>query len=340
MKYTGKLVILGLLAALLWLPLQTARALDLSDSGPFFGENVTLEAGETFNGDLVVFGGSVTIEEGATVTGSVVLIGGSLSMNGEVRADVVVIGGAVSLGAESHTFGNLVTVGAPVSRAEGARVDGDVVNNPKKPSVTVPEIPKPVAPEPNAIVNGLVKFFWDVVNVFVRSLVFALLAALLVLFLPEQMRRVGEVIPARAIYSGAMGLISILLFITALVALLLFSFLLVTIILTFPTAFILLVIFIAGGLFGWFGLGTEIGLRLATALKIEMPLPLAAGLGTFLLTLVGNGFGLIPCVGWMVPSLLTLVSLGAVFMTRFGTKPLFSMASPVAAESVPPAENV
>jgi len=340
MKFTGKLVILGLLAALLLLPLQTASALDLSDSGPFFGENVTLTEGETFNGDLVVFGGSVTIEEGATVTGSVVLIGGSLSMNGEVRADVVVIGGAVSLGAESHTFGNLVTVGAPVSRAEGARVDGDVVNNPKKPSVTVPEIPEPAVPEPNMIVNGVVNLFWNVVNLFAQSIGFGLLAALLVLFLPQQTRRVGEAIPAQPAWTGAMGFISILLFIVALVALGLFSVLIITLFLTIPVIIILSIVFAAAAIFGWIGLGTEIGLRLGTALKTEFPMPLAAGLGTFLLNLIGSGFGLIPCVGWVVPTLLGLVSLGAVMMTRFGTRPLSILATPAPVESVPPAETV
>jgi hypothetical protein len=315
--------------------------MSLADSGPFFGENFTLNSGETFTGDLVVFGGSVTIENGATVTGSVVLIGGSLAMDGEIRADVVVIGGAVSLGAESHTFGNLVTVGAPVSRADGARVDGEVVNNPKKPSVTVPEIPTvPVTPQPNTIVNGAVNLFWNVFNLFAQSFGFGLLAALLVLFLPQQTRRVGETIPARAVYTGAMGLLSILLFVTAIVALALFSILIITLILTIPMIVVISVVFAAAAIFGWIGLGTEIGLRLGTALKTDFPLPLAAGLGTFLLNLVGNGFGMIPCVGWVVPTLLGLVALGAVFMTRFGTRPLVIFATPAPVESVPPAETM
>jgi hypothetical protein len=135
-----------------------------------------------------------------------------------------------------------------------------------------------------------------------------------------------------------MGLVSVLLFVTAIVALALFSILIVTMILTIPMIIALATVFAAAGIFGWIGMGTEIGQRLAIALKTEMPLPLAAGLGTFLLYFVANGIGFIPCIGWVVPTLLGLVALGAVFMTRFGTRPLAMTAIPAPVETNPPAE--
>ncbi len=340
MKILAKFTTLLILATLLFLPLQAVYAQGIDD-GPFFGESVTLESGETFSGDLVVFGGSVTIEQDATVTGSVVLVGGSLVTDGEVRGDMVVVGGAVSLGASAHVVGNLFAVGAPISRAEGSRVDGGVLNNPKKPSVATPEvIVPPEVPQPAALVDGAVNFVGNLFSLFFQSIGFGLLAALLVLFLPEQTRRVGEAVPAQPAWAGAMGLGSILLFITALVALALFSVLIVTMFLTIPMIIAISVIFAAAVVFGWVGLGTEIGLRLAAALKTEFPLPLSAGLGTFLLHLGANGFGLIPCFGWVVPTLLSLVSLGAVFLTRFGTRPLSITVAQAPVESAPPAETV
>lgn len=339
MKTLAKFTTLFILAALLFMPLQVVYAQGLDD-GPFLGESVTMKSGETFSGDLVVFGGSVTIEQDATVIGSVILVGGSLAADGEVRGDMIVVGGAVSLGANAHVFGNLFTVGAPINRVEGARVDGGVLNNPKKPSAAAPEVvATPAIPRTSALFDGVLGFFENVINLFFQSLGLGLLAALLILFLPGQIRRVGEAIPSQPAWAGAMGLGSILLFITAIVALALFSILVVTLLLTIPLIVGISVIFAAAMVFGWVGLGTEIGLRLAAALKTEFPLPFSAGLGTFLLHLVAGGLGMIPCIGWVVPTLLSLVSLGAVFLTRFGTRPLLVTATQASVESAPPAET-
>ncbi|GAB4485787.1 MAG: hypothetical protein Fur0016_11110 [Anaerolineales bacterium] len=337
-KNMVKLTTTCLLTALLFLPLGTAQARGLDD-GPFFGESVLLKSGETFQGDLVIFGGSVTIESDATVNGSVILIGGSLVADGDVRGDMVVVGGAVSLSSNAHIFGNLFTVGAPISRAEGARIDGSVLNNPRKPAAAAPEVVvTPALSRPGSIFDGAMNFVGKVFSLFFESIGFGLLAALLILFLPQQARRVGEAIPAQPAWAGALGLGSILLFVTAIVALGLFSVLIVTMFLTIPLIIGITVIFAAAMVFGWVGLGNEIGLRLGTALKTEFPLPLSAGLGTFLLYLGSGVFGLIPCVGWVVPTLLSLVSLGAVFLTRFGTRPLLTMTeTPI--EPVLPAQT-
>lgn len=321
MKTMMKLNVFFLLFALLVWPSYAVQAKGLND-GPFFGESVSLSDGETFEGDLVVFGGSVTIEANAVVQGSVIVIGGSLFSDGEVRGDVVVIGGAVRLDENAHITGNLSTIGAPVSRAEGARVDGSILDNPQRPSLLAPEASTQAASGPRTVLESVLGFFGQVLNLFLQSVGFGLLAALLVLFLPQQTRRVGEVIPTQPAWAGAMGLGSLLLFITALVALALFSVLIVTLPLTLPLMLGIAVIFASATVLGWVGLGTEIGLRLETAFKTTFPLPLSAGLGTFLLNLVSSGFGLIPVLGWIVPALLTLIALGAVFLTRFGTRPL------------------
>lgn len=328
MKKMMKLAVSILLFALVALPLQPVQAKGL-DEGPFFGESVTVRGGETFPNDLVVFGGSVTIEAEAAVNGSVIVIGGSLSANGDVRGDVVVIGGAVSLGERAHITGNLSTIGAPVSRTEGARIDGSVLYNPPRPSTPVPDAFAPGLRRPPALLEGMFGLVGKLMSLTLQSLGFGLLAALLVLFLPQQTRRVGEAIPAQAAWAGAMGLGSFLLFITALVALLLFSILIITLPLTLPLMLGIAIVFASALVLGWVGLGTEIGLRLETAFQMHLPLPLSAGLGTFLLSLAANGLGLIPLIGWVAPTLLTLMALGAVFLTRFGTRPLAAAAQPM-----------
>ena len=333
MKIAGKFAVLILLAALIFLPLQAVQAKGLAD-GPIFGENYTLKSGETLNEDLVVFGGSVSIEKDAKVNGAIVLFGGSFTLDGEVSKDVVVMGGAVKLGAKAHIRGNLVTFGAPVDRDEGAKVDGDVINNPSRPDL--PLIPSdPSLPNVPRVVGNYTNPFLEALGVLVQSIVLALLAMLIALFLPIQMQRVSDGVVTQPFVSFGMGLLTLIMFIVVIVALALFSVFIITLFVTVPLIFVVSVLFTAGMVLGWLALGAEVGVRIAQMFKREWPLPLAAGLGVFLLNLVAN----IPCLGGILSSLLAFAGLGAVLLTRFGTRPAVLVATPAAVEVNPPAEN-
>src|SRR6266545_4976709 len=150
MKLTFKFFTLFILLALLLMPATSAYAQGPNpDSGGrvIFGSNYTVESGDTFNGDLVVFGGNVTIEEDANLNGNLVVIGGTVKSNGETKGDVVVVGGQVNLEKAALVTGDLVTIGGQLERAEGAKIEGDVVNN-VAPNITFPSgrIP-PTAPD-------------------------------------------------------------------------------------------------------------------------------------------------------------------------------------------------
>jgi hypothetical protein len=334
MKITGKFAVLILLAALILLPLQAAQAKGLAD-GPIFGENYTLKSGETLNEDLVVFGGSVSIEKDAKVNGSVVLFGGSLTMNGEVSKDVVVMGGAVKLGANAHIHGNLIPLGAPIDRDANAKVDGDVITPPTRPNLsTAPSVPS-TPNMPNIVLSYLDRFF-NVLGILGLSIVLALLAMLIALFIPlQQMRRVSDGIVTQPLVSFGMGLLTLIMLIVVVVALGLFSLFLITLFVTGPLLIVVFALFTVGIALGWLALGTEVGFRIAQMFKGEWPLPLAAGLGVFILNLVAS----IPCFGGLFLGLVGLAGLGAVFMTRFGTRAAALAATPVVVESAPPAQN-
>jgi len=75
-----------------------------------------------------------------------------------------------------------------------------------------------------------------------------------------------------------------------------------------------------------------VGQRLAGALKLVNLSPaVATGLGTALLSLVVAAISWVPCVGWIAPTVLAAIGLGAVTLTRFGTQPYFpsSPAAPI-----------
>ena len=67
MKKTFRVLTLFAFLTFLLLPTGTAQAQGPNPDGGrvIFGNNFTLESGDTYSGDLVVFGGNVTIEEEA-----------------------------------------------------------------------------------------------------------------------------------------------------------------------------------------------------------------------------------------------------------------------------------
>jgi hypothetical protein len=91
---------------------------------------------------------------------------------------------------------------------------------------------------------------------------------------------------------------------------------------------ILIPISLLGGLilvvawfFGRVSLGMEVGRRIGNAFHKDWPVAVDAGLGTFALVLVIDGVGsLVPCVGWIIPTLVGILGLGGVILTLFGTR--------------------
>lgn len=356
------LFVMLVLLTLALLPLQTAQAQGLAlpdrDGGVIIGSSYVLKDGETltggmvviggsalleagsiFYGDLVVIGGSSTIEEGAQVNGAVVTIGGSLTIDTEVKGDVVSIGGPTLLEKNTHIRGDLVTIGGPVQKTEGAQVDGELIDNPTPPTRPGrPEVNIPAIDTPRFDID--VNPFWEAFWLFARSIGYGLLAMLIVLFLPQHTRRVSEAAVRQPLMAGGMGILSYILFVVVIVALALFSVLIITLILTIPLIVVVSLMLGAAMAFGWIALGTEIGVRLIGLFNREVPLPVSAALGTFLMTLVADGVGFVPCVGWIVPFVLTVLGVGAVAMTRFGTQMPSITADQAEVEYVPPADTL
>ena len=332
-----KYSILILMAVLLILPFQGVQAKGLSD-GPIIGTNYTLKSGDSLNQDLVVFGGSVAIETDAKVNGALVMFGGSLTLDGEVTGDTVVLGGAVKLGSKAHIHGNLVTFGTAVSREVGAKVDGDTITNPTSPSMpsspgmpSVPGVTSPANNNPNPFWRGLV--------ILVQSIMLGLLAVLIAMFLPNHMRRVADAVVTQPLVAFGMGLLTVIMFIVAIVALAIFSIFIITLIVTIPLIVIVSIAFAAASVLGWLALGMEVGIRIPTLFKSEWPLPLAAGVGVFILNLVAQSVSFIPCIGGLLAGILGIAGLGAVFITRFGIRP-GTPALPAVVNVEPPAQQV
>jgi len=304
-----KKVLSALLIALA-LPLAftaTAFASHCNTAQSVFGNSYTLSNGQTLNSNLVVFGGNVTIEENAAVNCTVVVFGGNVDIAGSVAEDVVVIGGSVNLDSTATVTGQVATVGGSTSRAEGATVKGGETQG----FGNLPVV-RPVVIDRFGILGPV----WGMLTAIFNAIALGLLALVVVLFWPDHTARVSAAITNSPGATGGLGLLTliavpILLVVTAITICLI------------PFTLIGALLFVMAIIFGWIALGMVLGARLSAALNLRNLSPaVSAAMGTTLFTLVSSIVQIIiPCVGWLMPFVLACLGLGAVTLTRFGTRP-------------------
>jgi hypothetical protein len=271
------------------------------------------------------------------INGDVVVIGGNLTISSTINGDIVIIGGQALLTETALIKGDIATIGGNVEKEPGAEITGTVTNNappvisaPDVPNVpNIPNIPNvpnvPETPEVNVNVNPV----WSVVGKIGQAFLVAIVGMLLTLFLQPQLDRAGASMIRQPVIAGGYGL---LVFIILPVAVVIMT---VTIILI-PIALIVALVAPLAWLFGMIALGQEVGDRFTKAINQTWAPVLSTGFGTFLLMLVVGLVGMIPCVGWLPSFLVTLVAIGGVAMTWFGTRNAPGM-TPLEIIEVPPA---
>jgi hypothetical protein len=310
-KLLYSLLVFLLIAA--FLP-STVSAKTLNDDKVVFGGTFKLSEGDTLNGDLIILGGTATLVQDSTVTGDIVLVGGALTSGGTVNGNVIVVGGSAHLKSSAYIFGDLITASSSVEQDSGATIAGSVKQNftipfpvpfsgNKQPS---PDI-KPGITVPN--LNPLL----ETSRIGFRSFGVAILAMLLAMILPNSLKRVIHPILTAPIIAGGFGLLTV--FLTPIVLVMIA----ITII-GIPIALLGILVLAFASFLGWAAIGTEIGNRIARGFKSQWHIAVSAGVGTLLLTLVSEFIGIIPCLGWVIPFLVSIIGLGAVFLTKLGTR--------------------
>lgn len=314
----------------------SALAKGLHEDKIVFGGTYTLESGEVLDGSLVVFGGSATLEENSRVEGDAVILGGTLDAQGEITGSVIGIGGLVTLGNAATVEQDVVVFGANLDQSLGAEVGGEVINGIAGPLSL--DFPRRIgAPRFQLSFSPFFEFAWFML----RAFLWAILAVVLVLFLPRQFAQISQTAIHQPLISGGLGLLTVFILPVILLVLL------ITLICSPLSLLGMLLLAVAWG-FGLIALGLEVGNRLAAMVKQDWAPALSAGVGTLLLILVLNGLqAVIPCLGWVFPALAGVIGLGAVILTRFGTKAYpvngFSTLAPApvpATPWVPPVEEM
>lgn len=309
MKILKSLLFLLAVLALLALP-GTAFAKGFGDDKIVTGGSFTLESNDSLDGNLIVLGGVVSTQEGSTVTQDVVLLGGTLTIGGLVKGNLVGIGGVVTLEDSAVIEGDVATVAASLHQAPGAEIQGQVVTGFRIP----PVFPRGLAlPQ---VLNTAFDFspVWSALWFLFRTFLWAAVAALIVILLPQNTDRAARAIVSQPLIAGGVGLL------TAIAAPLVLILLAITILLI-PISLLAGLALAVAWLFGRIALGMEVGRRIGAALSKDWPAAVDAGIGTFALAFVVDGIGsLVPCVGWILPALVGILGLGGVILTAFGTR--------------------
>ncbi len=300
------------------------------DSPIVFGQNYTLNTGQTIK-NLLIFGGNAVIMQDSTVTGNIAVFGGNLNISGTVQGGITAFGGNITITDTGVVIGTINAIGGNRFISPNARV-GQVTTNFGQ--IQIPTVVFPFGQ--SVFFNPAISF---VGAVFI-SLIMAALAVVIALFLPAPTTNIARTITGEPIISGGVGILTII------IAPVIFIVLAVTILLL-PLALLFFLVFIVTLLFGWIALGLAVGDRMAELFSTRWAIPVSAGIGTLVLTLVGalvlaitgGNFWTLCCIGVPVVLLLNMVTLGGVVSSRYGsqvystrTRPL----PPVPPSSVPP----
>jgi len=336
--------VLFLLLVLIF-PSHSAQARGLSQGRVIFGEDFTLSAGQTLQGDLVVLGGNLTVEKDAVVLGSVALLGGNaeiaagariegdmalfggnVDLAGSVTGNVAIFGGQVSLSKTAVVNGDVAAVGGQVHREEGAQVRGQIITNVPLPRVDIPPSEATVPPAPPLPTVDLrvgLAPLWRAFKIFYQAVAMGMVAMLVALFLQPQMSRVSQAVALQPLIAGGVGLLTLIVVPVALVLLG------ITIILL-PVSLLGVLLLVLAWLFGVIAVGQEVGERFTQMLNQTWAPVLTAGFGTFLLMLVSGIVATIPCIGWLFPFAVGILGMGGVVMTSFGARTALSLTAPAA----------
>jgi len=306
-----------------------------------FGCNVIIAPGARVSGDVAIFGGNVTLEAKSQITGDLVIFGGNVDTAGEVTRDIAVFGGNVILESSAVVGRDVVAFGGYVQQKEGASVHGRVSRGTSFrgfPMTGNWSFALPVALG-SGMAGAMTSLALSIIRNIVYALALAALGALTVVFMPAQTRQVSDTAQKSAMESIGVGCL------TSFVAVTLGTLLIITLC-GIPFGVLVLLALVVAWIFGWIALGRLTGEKLLEAIKVREILPIVAVVvGVLVLTIVG----FVPIIGWLVGLFIGLLGLGAVVLTRFGTRayPTLTPAlatstlapTPAAIPSTPPAPS-
>lgn len=260
------------------------------DQGPSFGDAVVVTSGEVICHDLTSFGGSVVI--GGEINGDVVAFASNVVINGVVHGNVTLYGGNLQVQDGARINGDIhVCGGGPVDEISQAQSNGSVFSCTKSLGVLLTRD------------SGAEVRFWSII-------IWVVLGLVLTALLPEHVMLIRTTVTSKMRRSFVLGVLSILLAPVVLA-------LLVTLIVSIPLAILTAILLLTAWALGTIAIGWWIGDLIMRKVVPQYNTRFSQIIvGMTLLALAGS----IPFVGFWVHISTGLLGLGAVLLSRFGTR--------------------
>lgn len=303
------------------------------------GGMVTVESTD----DRVRVGSSVHVRSDEVVNGDVVAVLGSVEVDGRVTGDVVSVGGSVDLGPDAVVEGEVVVVGGLLERAPGARIEGGVEEVAWGGPNFDMDGPQFHAPFLEGVGGMIMTVIWVIV--------LGALAALMYLLARRPVERMAYRISESPWKAALVGLVAQILFFPVLVLsiiLLAISIIGIPLLLAVPFALVALAI---GMLIGFTAVARVIGTAAERRFGWQHDNPFIAvliGVGIIMLVsffasalgMAGGPLGVFALIlgilGFVVQYAAWTVGLGALLLTRFGTRYGWGEAPGPGTPAVPP----
>lgn len=299
------LVAVGLLGLLIVRP-----ALAQGQTCTHIGGDLVVAAGESCAGDAVAIGGNLVVQ--GTVGRNAVAVGGSVQVSGQVGGDVVSLGGDVQLLGGARVEGDVAVLGGVSRPAPGAVVRGNIL-----------ESRLAQAREPAESEHPLLAFALSILGAMLAAALALGLCLLLALVLrslwPQRTAVMVATLRQELATSVGMGLVTGLLLAIVVPVLTIFLIVIIIGLLLIPLLYVAVaIVYIVALTITGLALGEVLVARIGRA---GLPPWLAAVLGLVILVPLTILPGiLVPCVGRAWALLVPSGGLGAIVLSRLGTR--------------------
>lgn len=249
-------------------------------------------------GHVLVAGGRGVAGADVRIGGVVVIVEGALTIDGDVAGNVFLMGGTLALGDEARVAGRVVVAGGELSASPSATVVGGVTRDLELAAEAIRPTPAPTQ-------RG-VRFLG-------QTLLLALTAFVAAALVPRATARTAEAIGRHPVVAVAMGALAGLIGVVLLVAM---AFTVVLI----PATLIGFALFGVAVVFGWLAFGRLTGRALQRLGVGPRGDRAGAVVGAVAFVVALNAVAAVPWVGAPLSLVASLVGLGAVVLTGFGSR--------------------
>jgi hypothetical protein len=261
----------------------------------------------------------VKLNAGSIVDGNLTLTGNQVDFDGEVLGDAVIVADDLHIGDMAHVTGDMVVCADNLTQSDTARIEGDFkkeCSSSRRVSVT------------HLIESGWESWrdslFFRVSSAIVGSLLLAALSVLVTAALPRPLARLVESVHRSPLVVSGMGFLTIVLAI-GMTMMYIVSLQLILPVILLPLVLLGWLVVGLLSLFGWIALAGPLGRFVLHRLGAgKQPPMVAAAVGGLVLGLglrVWSVFWLTAWIGLGITVLIASVGLGAVILTRIGTRP-------------------